>query len=320
MTTEEKIRDRRIGIIGMARSGMASALMAVEMGGQPFVSDSKSPDLLSDQISGLRKKRIPFETGGHSDKLLSCDYVIVSPGVPPTIDIIKKLQDNGIPIFSEIEFASWACQGHIAAITGSNGKTTTTALLGKMFEASGIDTFVCGNIGYPFAGIAAKIPPAGVAVVEVSTFQLEGIADFKPEVAAILNLTPDHLDRHGTFDEYRYVKYRITENQQAGNSLVLNLDDPGTIPEDIKTKAQKIFFSTTGDNDRATTYVRDGSIWTTATGLREEVIPCSEIRIPGPHNLQNAAAAVTVARLMGVRVEAINRALCRWEVEPYERL
>ncbi len=309
MTAEEKIRNRRIGIIGMARSGMASALMAEDLGGQPFVSDSKSAELLADQIAQLQDRRIPFETSGHTDKLLSCDYIVVSPGVPPTADILRRLRDNGIPIFSEIEFASWACRGRIAAITGSNGKTTTTTLLGRMFQAAGIETFVCGNIGDPFAGVAARIPHDGVAVIEVSNFQLEGIADFRPDVATILNLTPDHLDRHGTFDEYKKVKYRIAENQSEGDTLILNLEDRATVADEITTQARKKFFSTTDDNVRAMTYVRNGILWTTACGSEEEVIHCSDIRIPGPHNLQNAAAAVTMARLMGVDIIAINRAL-----------
>lgn len=163
MTAVERIRDRRIGIIGMARSGMAAALLVDEMGGKPFVSDAKSKTLLTDEIEQLNALGIMFETDGHTDRLLGCDFVIASPGVPPTSEIMRKLVAKGVPIFSEIEFASWVCRGRIIAITGSNGKTTTTTLVGEILSAAGLDTHVCGNIGYPFARTVAKIPPEGIA-------------------------------------------------------------------------------------------------------------------------------------------------------------
>jgi len=308
MTVEERIRNRQISVIGMARSGVAAALLALEMGGKPFVSDTKPAELLTDAVNRLKDKNIPFEAGGHSDRVLNSDYIIISPGVPPEIDIIKKARQRGIPVFSEIEFAYWVCKGVVIAVTGSNGKTTTTTLLGEIFSRAGWETYVCGNIGYPFAEIAHKVSPKGVAVVEVSNFQLEGIADFKPHAAAILNLTPDHLDRHGSFEAYKKVKFRITENQDEIDTLVLNMDDPEVMAERITTRAKKMFF-TTGDNPNAATCVKDGYLCGAEEDAEERIINTEEILIPGPHNLQNASAAVSIARLFDIDKNIIREVL-----------
>ena len=299
MTIEERIKDRNIGIIGMARSGVAAAVLAESFGGKPFVSDSKSAEHLTTEISRLKNAAIPYETGGHSDKLLSVDYIIVSPGVPLNIDIIKQAIEKGIPLFSEIEFASWCCKGKIIAVTGSNGKTTTTTLLGEIFSAAGFDTFVAGNIGMPFSEIVTKIPENGIAVIEVSNFQLETISDFKPDVALILNLTPDHLDRHGTFENYVKAKFRITENQGSSEHLILNHDDKETGNAKFTTDAAIHYFSAE-QNEQADAFVENNTLVIRKENKIEKIIDSDEIIIPGPHNLQNASAAVCVASLFDI--------------------
>jgi len=299
MTTEERIKNRRIGIVGMARSGVASALLAQKKGGLPFVSDNGRAELLESQIQKLNKAGIPYETDGHTDRLLECDYIVISPGVPMQSEIVKKIRDAGLPIFSEVEFASWVCRGRIVAITGSNGKTTTTTLLGEILKAANFDTYVCGNIGLPFAEVVDEIPYDGIAVLEISNFQLETISDFKPYIAMILNLTPDHLDRHGTFEEYKRAKFRITENQTEADFLILNSDDPGTHRDEIKTSAKILTFSVS-DNLESATLVCDNKLCLNIDGTGEEIISGDEIIIPGPHNLQNSAAAITVAGILGV--------------------
>lgn len=307
MTLEERIRGRKIGILGMARSGMAAAHLALEMGGEPFVSDNAPADKLTDQCRQLKREGIPFETDGHTKCLLGCDYLIVSPGVPSDIDVLQSAKQRGIPTFSELEFAYWVCPARIVAITGSNGKTTTTTLVGEMMHAAGFDTHVCGNIGQPLAGLVRKMTADSVAVVEVSSFQLEGVEDFKPQVAAILNLTPDHIDRHGNFENYKKAKYRITENQTEHELLVLNRDDRETRVDSPRSDATVGYF-TVGASGAAgdyATWVADGWLQTRIAGATERVIAVSDIGIPGPHNLQNAAAAVTVARHMGVDIATI---------------
>jgi UDP-N-acetylmuramoylalanine--D-glutamate ligase len=308
MTVHERIAGRKIGIIGMARSGLATALLADEFGGEPFVSDSKDAGMLSGQIDRLQAMGVRHETGGHSDKLLACDYLVVSPGVPLNVDILAKARRKGIPIFSEIEFAWWACRGRIVAVTGSNGKTTTTALLGEIFSSAGIDTFVAGNIGLPFSEIAPKVPEGGLAVIEVSNFQLQAIADFAPHTALILNLTPDHLDRHGSFADYKRAKYRITENQRPEDALIINLDDPEISLQEMGSRA-RVYYFTAGDHSRALSFVRDACLYARIGDRETPVIECSKIVIPGPHNLQNAAAAVSAATIHGVEPDIICKVL-----------
>ncbi|MCB2229722.1 UDP-N-acetylmuramoyl-L-alanine--D-glutamate ligase [bacterium] len=308
MTIEERIRERRIGVIGMARSGLAAARLALRFGGKPFVTDSAREEILVEPIAALRKVGIEYEAGGHTDRVLDSDYVIISPGVPPTVPIVAKLRERGIPIFSELEFASWVCKAPIVAVTGSNGKTTTTTLIGEIFAAAGWQVEVCGNIGRPFAEIADRVGENGVAVVETSSFQLETIADFQPRVALLLNVQPDHLDRHRTLEAYRAVKYRICENQQAPDCFIVNHDDPQIDLESIPTSATKQSFSIVAPNG-AVTYIRNNTLGLRRNGSDEDVIAIDDIRIKGRHNLQNASAAVAATAALGVPVEAMAEAL-----------
>jgi len=304
MKNEERIKGRKIGIIGMARSGVAAAQLAKRLGAEPFVSDSAPEAKLVEATAVLRSSNIPFETSGHTNRLQKCDYLIVSPGVPSSIPIIQEAERAGIPIFSEIELASWVCQGKICAITGSNGKTTTTTLIGEILNAGGVKAVVCGNIGKPFADVADKISAAEVAIVEVSSFQLERIEQFRPKVALILNVTPDHLDRYENFEHYRKTKYRISENQQPEDVLILNSEDAETHAEDIKTKAEKRFF-TTGLDRTAHAYVEQSQVVLKSNGAADSILLTSEILIPGPHNLQNALAAICAADFFGVGPKAM---------------
>lgn len=304
MTILDKINGRKIGILGMARSGLAAARLAAKFGGQPFVSDNNSEEKLKNEVERLKSSNIPYETSGHTDLLLSMDYLVVSPGVPLDIPILKQASEKGIPIFSEIEFAYWACKGKIIAITGSNGKTTTTTLLGEIFLKAGFDSFVGGNIGMPFSEIVFKIPDNGVAILEVSNFQMETIADFKPDIAILLNLTPDHLDRHGTFENYVKAKLRITENQNDNDLLILNMDDKGTNNFDIKTNAERKYFSIT-ESEKAEVFVKNGILYGTYKDEIKQIIAVDEIGIKGPHNLQNASAAVIASIRFGIEPDII---------------
>ena len=320
MTLKERIRSRKVGIVGMARSGLAAALLADKFGGKPFVSDSGPAEKLGDAITRLTQNNIPFEVGGHTDALLASDYLVVSPGVPLTIPILRKAAEKGIPVFSEVEFASWFCKAPIIAITGANGKTTTTTLVGAMFAAAGFDTVVCGNIGLPITEVVSKVSESAIVVLEISSYQLETISEFRPHVAAILNITPDHLDRHGSLEAYARAKYRIAENQRKDDFLVLNLDDAVTNPNDITTDASKVFFSTSKATSSGA-YVKDGRLFYYRGGAATPVAPAGpvapavpvvrkeEIIIRGPHNLQNAAAAVAIAGLFNIDSEPLARVL-----------
>jgi UDP-N-acetylmuramoylalanine--D-glutamate ligase len=308
MTTVERIRNRRIGVIGMARSGVAAALLARRLGGVVFVSDASARERLAVPITRLEEAGVGYEVGGHTEALFNSDFVVISPGVPLTAKIVTHLRERGIPIFSELEFASWVCKGTIVAITGSNGKTTTTTLVGEIFKAAGFETFVCGNIGSPFADIADRATEDAVVVAEVSTFQLETIETFAPHVAAILNVTPDHLDRHGTMGAYKQLKFRIAENQGQDDVLVLNADDAEVRNTELSTSAQVHWFSreatpaaSVGVIDGVLSY-RDGD---EVTG----VVPVAEIAIRGRHNLENALAAAAIVQPLKVAPETIAEVL-----------
>jgi len=308
MTGQEKVRNRKIGIIGMARSGMSAARLIKSLGGMPFISDSAGENQLGARIEELKGLGIEYEIGGHTERLYDSDFVILSPGVPKSIAIVQDIIERGIPVFPEIELASWFCRGKIIAITGSNGKTTTTTLIGEILKDAGIPAQVCGNIGFPFSDVAPKVDEKGFAVVEVSSFQLELIEQFKPHIALILNLTPDHLDRYRDFDDYKAAKYRIAENMIESDWLILNGDDPEIDGEKIRTEATRMRFSihrtlSAGVFQRGQTLV--GSV-----GDKEfKIIEIDDIRIPGPHNLQNAAAASLAGYLAGASPLSIGQKL-----------
>ncbi|RKX25418.1 MAG: UDP-N-acetylmuramoyl-L-alanine--D-glutamate ligase [Candidatus Zixiibacteriota bacterium] len=308
MTVEERIKGRNVGVIGMARSGIAVARLTLQTGGSPFVSDSRSPEDLAEPCRDLQSAGVLFETGGHTERLLACDYLVVSPGVPLNIEIIQQARQKGLPVFSELEFASWVCPGRIVAITGSNGKTTTTTLVGEILTTGGFDTHVCGNIGRPFADAVGCMTADSIAVVEVSSFQLETVLEFKPHVAAILNLTLDHIDRHGSFEAYREAKYRITENQTFQDVLILNRDDSELSSSAPSTSAETVFFSAQ-QCDNCLAWVENNRLFTRVGSEACEVIKCDQIAIKGPHNLQNAATAASVAVQFGVDSATIARVL-----------
>lgn len=308
MTVDERIRERRIGILGMARSGMAVARLVKSRGGLPFVSESRAVEAVTEQAGELRSLDIVFETGGHTDRLLECDYLVVSPGVPLGLDILERARSKGLPIFSELEVGSWVCPGRMVAITGTNGKTTTTTLIGEILTVAGLDTHVCGNIGRPLAEVVGQMTEQSVAVIEVSSFQLETISEFRPHLAIILNLTPDHIDRHGSFEAYKNAKYRITENQSEQEVFILNREDNELIADHPASLARRLFFSSQDDPSCAA-YVSDNWLCVTTDDNRQRVIAVNDIAIKGPHNLQNSAAAVTVAAQLGVAPETMAQVL-----------
>ena len=297
------LKNKKVSIIGAGRSGTAAAEVVLTFGGIPFVSDSGQYN--EETASRFREMAIDFEFGGHSPKVYDCDYVVVSPGVPSDSDVIRKANSNGLTVWPEVELAYRVCEGKIIGVTGSNGKTTTTTLIGEMLRKAGKEVAVCGNIGSPFIAAAPGISSRGFAVVELSSFQLELIDDFKPSVAIFLNITPDHLDRHGDFESYFAAKKRIFENQQPDDLAVVNYDDEKLrdIVDNIDSKIT--WFSTS-------TRIPDGA-WGDLEGNLvangKTVIRSSELRIKGAHNLSNACAAAAAAVSIGVKITDISDVL-----------
>jgi UDP-N-acetylmuramoylalanine--D-glutamate ligase len=247
------------------------------------------------------------ESGGHG--LLTFrrqDLIVVSPGVPMDTPEVKQVVAFGLPVIGELELASRYLQGKVVAITGSNGKTTTTTLVGKIFADAGVPTLVGGNIGLPVIDLVAKSTPETVNVLEVSSFQLETVEEFHARIAVVLNITPDHLDRHGSFESYAAAKARITERQTSEDFLVLNAEDKASQMVALKTKAQVFWFSGRRPIKQGAFVHGDSILFIPREGAKAEpVMPVSDIHLKGAHNVENVLAAVCTARLGKIPAESI---------------
>jgi UDP-N-acetylmuramoylalanine--D-glutamate ligase len=307
--TRMDLNGKRVLVVGLGRSGVASALFLKSHGAQVTVSDSKSEDELRDQIPVLLDTGIAVETGGHGERTFrNQDLIVISPGVPIDSQPITQARALGTPVIGEIELASQLLPGPIIAITGSNGKTTTTALIGEIIAAGGFKTLVGGNIGTAAISLADRATPETLIVLEVSSFQLETISTFRPRVAIILNITPDHLDRHGTFSAYVNAKARIFENQHSEDFAVLNADDPTCVELAGRAKSSVFWFSRKQVVDHGA-FVRDGQIVFRSYGVDRQIMPVSDIPLKGAHNLENVLAAVSAGILMGCSAEKIRNAV-----------
>ena len=304
-----KLEKKRVLVVGMARSGIAAAELLLRHGAIPVLSDMKLEEAFGDQLDSLRNTACVFRLGEDSVKLLDeADILMISPGVPIDAPVVKAAKEKGIAVVGELELASSLLNGDMLAISGTNGKTTTTTLLGKIFENAGRITHVAGNIGYPLSAVALESRKEDMTVVEVSSFQLESIKTFHPHVAALLNITEDHLNRHGTMAQYIRLKQRIFENQTANDYAVLNMDDPTLVKMVPKIKSQVAFFSRTQPVENGA-FVDNGKIVWQWQGARRAICDADQILIPGPHNLENALAATAMACALGVPAPVIRHTL-----------
>src|SRR5215475_3030629 len=255
-----ELNGKRALVVGLGKSGVASALFMKAHGARVTVSDTKSGDELRNEIPVLLDHGITVETGGHGDRTFrGQDLIVVSPGVPVDAAPLVQARTLGENVIGEIELASQFLPGPIVAITGSNGKTTTTTLTGEIMTAGGFTALVGGNIGTPAISFAERATREAIIVLEVSSFQLETIQTFRPKVSVVLNVTPDHLDRHRTFEAYVDAKARIFENQQRTDFAVFNADDPTCVKMAARTRAQVFWFSRQKEVEQGA-YVRDGNI------------------------------------------------------------
>ncbi len=311
------VNGKRVLVVGLGKSGVASALFLQQRGAKVTVSDAKPLEQLGSEIPALLDHGISVETGGHGERTFrGQDLIVVSPGVPADVQPLVQARLHGVPVIGEIELASRFLQGRIVAITGSNGKTTTTTLTGEVLAAGGIPVVVGGNIGTPAISLVAKTTPESFTVLEVSSFQLETIETFRPFIASILNITPDHLDRHRTFAAYADAKARIFENQEAADFTVLNADDDATSKLASRVHAQVIWFSRKKEVAQGS-FARDGKIWFRdgkVVGKSErEILPLSEIPLKGAHNVENVLAAVSIGLLAGVSPEHVRGAVRKFK-------
>jgi UDP-N-acetylmuramoylalanine--D-glutamate ligase len=304
-----ELKGKRVLVVGVGRSGAASAFFLQEQGAKVTVSDEKSEAQLQNEIAALLDRGISLETGRHGERTFrDQDLIVVSPGVSSDQPQLQLARTMKIPVIGEVELAFRFLQGKVVAITGSNGKTTTTTLVGEILARSGKNTLVGGNIGTPVISLAGKSQPETLSVLEISSFQLETIQQFRPWIAAILNITPDHLDRHHTFQAYADAKVRIFENQKSEDFAVLNADDPACVALKDKVKAALFWFSRKQPVENGA-YLKGEQIVFRRSGQEQTVLNRSDIQLKGAHNLENVLAAVTMSMLAGCAPEQVRQAV-----------
>lgn len=303
------VRGKRVLVCGMARSGIAAAKLLCEKGAQVTISDLKDEASFGDALEELRALGCAFALGeGPEPHLAGMDLVVISPGIAWAKPFIGQAQRMGIEVIGELELGARLTRGTLVAITGTNGKTTTTTLVGELFRATGRTTHVVGNIGYPITATAGISRDDDVTVAEVSSYQCEGISTFHPKVGAVLNITEDHIVRHGSMDVYIAMKRRIFANQTAQDVAVFNYDDATCRKMAEGLKGHIAWFSRREAVPYGA-YVEDGYIMLKMGERCEAVCRTDEVFIPGPHNLENALAAVCITGALGVPAETMREVL-----------
>ena len=300
---------RRVTVVGLAKSGLAAARLLHAAGAQVTAADAKPLEALGREAAALRDLGVRFVTGAAGAE---AELIVVSPGVPLDSPQLAPARARGVPIIGELELGWRAMEADTIAITGTNGKTTTTALTGALLAEQPRPVFVGGNIGTPLAAQALTFPVDGLVVAEVSSFQLETIETFQPRVAAVLNITPDHLDRHGDFAAYVDAKARIFLNQTPTDCAVLNADDAPTAALASRTPAHVLWFSRRRALGHGVFVSSDGWVAAKLNGHVEQVMPLAEIGLRGAHNVENVLAATACALWLGLPAEAIRRAVGRF--------
>ena len=303
---------KKVIVAGAGKSGIASTELMLRHGAEVVMFDQKA-DLDTTKLNERFGGKVVFELGELSDKTISeADLFVISPGIPTDADFVKKVQAAGLPVMGEIELGYYFGKGKIAAITGTNGKTTTTALVGEIFKAYSDDFVVAGNIGYPLTEYSDTTTPDTLISLEVSSFQLETINTFRPHVSAVLNLTPDHLNRHYTLDNYYNAKLRIAENQDMSDYMVVNYDDPETRARVAVIKNTNLVWFSRKEELEEGVFVSDGAIRVKNKDTDVKILDLSDIKILGTHNVENVLAATAIAYYMGIPAEVIRNTVANF--------
>ena len=302
-----ELKGKKVLVVGLGKSGLAAALFLRHRGAQVTVSDARSAEALAKDIPALLDEGIMVETGGHG--LLTFrrqDLIVVSPGVPLNTPELAQVKSFGLPVIGELELAARFLKGRTLAITGSNGKTTTTALVGEILQKAGIPTLVGGNIGVPVVELIDQSTDETWSVLEVSSFQLESTERFHPRIGVILNITPDHLDRHGSFENYALAKERIFAAQNESDVVVLNADNARAAQAAVRSVGRVYFFSVEHSVMQGA-WVEDGLLVYRAgkDEPKEKIMPLKHVPLKGAHNVENVLAAVCASRQAGVSREQI---------------
>ncbi len=291
---------RTLVVLGLGRSGRPAVRLARErLPGVRVVALDESADIAAEVRAELESAGAEVRIGEEASLPGGADLVVKSPGVPRRSRLVEAAVARGVPLWSEVEFARRFLPNRLIGITGTNGKTTTTALTGRILEEAGIPVAIGGNIGVALAQLALGDDPGAVVVAELSSFQLEDVDRFRPDVAVLLNLSEDHLDRHGDYAGYAAAKLRVFENQGPGDLALLNADDPGTAAETIPGEGRRGWFSTGDGHSGQAAGVTDGVLWVAAAGGRVALCRADELSLRGEHNLQNSLAAAAAAAAAG---------------------
>ena len=295
---------KRVLVVGLARTGLVSALFSAAYGAKVTATDERPIPEVAEAAEKLRVAGVKLELGGFVPQtFLEQDLIVVSPGVPAKIEPLENARAKGIPVWSEIELAWRFLRGKLVAITGSNGKTTTTSLVAHILKTSNVPTLIGGNIGTPLLALVETSVDTSVTVAEISSFQLETIDSFRPEIGVLLNLTPDHLDRHITFEEYAGAKMRMFENQLEKDIALLNADDP-EVTKRMPAKP-KIFWFSRQKRVATGAFLRDDQIIFRHEGSEVELARLADIQLRGQHNVENVLASCAAAYLAGAVPAAI---------------
>jgi UDP-N-acetylmuramoylalanine--D-glutamate ligase len=318
----QSLAGETIGILGLARSGLAAARLALARGARVYSSDAGSSDSAREAAETVRALGGDAETGGHDlARLAACSRIVLSPGIPPTAKVLKEDAIRGVPVIPEIEFAYEQLDCPVIAITGTNGKTTVTALIEHVMRAAGIDAVAGGNIGTALSELALRDPQPAWAVVECSSFQLAGIRRFTPRIGILTNLAPDHLDWYADVEDYYADKARLFINASAESRWILNAEDERARELIGDAPGTRLYFrAVTPPESEAELggFVSSGTLMIhTEPGLTERLGPAAGLRILGPHNIANALAAALAARLAGASLEGIAEGLKTFEAPPH---
>jgi len=307
--TNPVLENLRVLVIGLGRSGIAAGSLAASRGARVLAVDRRQAGELSDEALRLPESGIEIRTGDHPASLAEgIDLAVLSPGVPVDIPLVAACRAGNIPIWGEVEFASRYCTGRIIGITGSNGKSTTTTMTGSVLRAAGLPGGTGGNLDVPLSELLAEDRPDAVHALELSSFQLETTDLFHPEVAVLLNLTPDHLDRYDTIDDYAEAKARIFDAQTGEEHAILNADDPETSRFAPRVRCCNWRFSTRSELTRGA-FLQDGIMILRTDAGEEVVLHADTLPVPGEHNTANALAAALACRLCGCSIQAISEGL-----------
>jgi UDP-N-acetylmuramoylalanine--D-glutamate ligase len=302
------LRNKRVTVVGLGRSGFAAAWLLSKKGARVLATDGSRKEEVLLNAGVLEKLGVRTETGGHTaDFVEKSVLVVTSPGVPRTSLPLALAKKKKIPVVSEIEAASWFCRGTVVGITGSNGKTTTSHLIHRIFVSSGKHSILCGNVGRSFAGELPGISQKTIVVLELSSFQLEGSPTFRPKVAVVLNISRNHIDRHGTFASYAAAKEKIFKNQRKEHLLILNYEDVIVRKMARKSRAKVIFFSKRPLAKGV--FFREGKIVVKPFGKEVFTLETKNFKLLGEHNLENILASVAVAAALKIAPAKIQKAL-----------